>query len=50
MLNMKSIMCVICVYYLLCMVYTVYSQDNLIWYRIPEYLVDSYVTNFLNNF
>ena len=49
MLNMKSIMCVICVYYLLCMVYTVYSQDNLIWYRIPEYLVDSYVTNFLNN-
>jgi hypothetical protein len=49
MLTMKSIMCVTCIYYLLCMVYTVYSQENLIWFRIPEYFVDSYVTNFLNN-
>ena len=48
MLTMKSIMCVTCVYYLLCMIYTVYSQDDLIWYRIPQYFVDSYVTNFLN--
>ena len=49
MLNMKLVMYVACMYYLLCMVYTVYSQDNLIWYRIPQYFVDSYVTNFLNN-
>jgi len=49
MLTMKSIMCITFIYYLLCMVYTVYSQENLIWFRIPEYFVDSYVINFLNN-
>lgn len=49
MLTMRSLIYITCVYYLLCMVYVVYSQDNLIWYRIPEYFVDSYVINFLNN-
>ena len=26
-----------------------YSQENLIWLRIPKFYVDNYVVNFLNN-
>jgi hypothetical protein len=31
--------------YLVC----VFSQENLIWARIPKFYVDDYVTNFINN-
>lgn len=49
MLQMRTVVITVCLYYLLCMIFAVYSQDNLIWYRIPEYFVDTYVTNFLKN-
>ncbi len=38
----------VCTYYTICLIWSVYSQENLIWHRIPQFYVTDSVNNFLN--
>jgi hypothetical protein len=45
---MKLFKYFVCAYYTLCLILSVYSKENLIWYRIPQFYVTESVNNFLN--
>lgn len=38
----------VCAYYTICLILSVYSKENLIWYKIPQFYVTESVNNFLN--